>query len=378
MYNRLILITIEGIIGVLNIIRNIEGIKEIKISIIIGILYIVINSWIKLTREIKIVLLINIISIILFITISKSMGIIFIILELYTMTIYILMNYNHNRKKDYTNILYFYINNIASIILLLIIGIIYIKYGIINIQDYKYISNSHLLNIIILIILFKLGSYPFNIWILKTYKEFDIKIIVLQSIFTKFIYLYLLILFSSILSINIRAFIVIIAIINIIVIAMIGINNNRIKEIIILSSLLNLSFLLITSNNYLFFLYYFILYSINTYLIIYFILYPYSISLLFILIFSLIGFPPFSGFFIKLFVLLNSFNTHILLNIFIIVILISSFISTNFYLKLINYFTINRSISSSSFLLLSLYLSLFIIFFSFFHPFYFYLLIYIL
>ena len=160
MYNRIILISIESIIGLLNIIRNIEGMKEIRISIIIIGIYIIINNWIKSTREIKIIIIINLISIILFINLSISIGIIFIILELYTMTLYILMNYNHNRIKDYTNILYFYINSIASIILLLIIGIIYIKYGIINIKDYKYISNSNLLNILILIILFKLGSFP--------------------------------------------------------------------------------------------------------------------------------------------------------------------------------------------------------------------------
>ena len=293
------------------------------------------------------------------------------------MTLYILMNYNHNRSKDYTNILYFFINSIASIILLLIIGIIYIKYGVINILDYKYISNSNLINIFILILLFKLGIFPFNTWILKTYKEFDIKIILLQSIFTKFIYLYLLLSLSSIFSSYIRASIIIIAILNIMIIAIIGINNNRIKEILIISSLLNLSFLLITSNNNLYFFYYFILYSINTFLVFYFIIYPYSITLLFLLIFSLIGFPPFSGFFIKLFVLFNSFNIYILLNIFIIVIILSSLISTNFYLKLINYF-ISQSFIPSSNLLLFIYLSLFLIFFSFFHPFYFYLLIYLL
>ena len=54
MYNRaIILITIESVLGGLNIIRNIEGMKEIRISIIIVGIYIIINRWIKSTMRNK-------------------------------------------------------------------------------------------------------------------------------------------------------------------------------------------------------------------------------------------------------------------------------------------------------------------------------------
>lgn len=374
-------------VGLINIIKeNITGEiinkKEIGVSIVIIIIYKIINKWIISNKEIEIILMINLIGLILFINSNKEIGIIYIILELYTMTIYIIINYN-NKKNIYNNIIYFYINSISSIILLLIISLIYYNYGLINIKDYIYINNSYLFYIFIFILLFKLGAYPFYYWILKTYKEFDIKILLLQTIFSKFIYLYLF------LSLPFSSYtpIIIISMSTALIIPIIGINNNKLKEILILSSLLNLSFLLFSSFSPILFFYYFILYSFNTFLIFFFILYPFNFFLLFLLLFSLIGFPPFGGFFIKLFVLFNSFNFSLFISYpFIFILILSSLLSANFYLKLINYFFLP---SPSSFnynlitgnlnnIFLLSFLSLFISFFYFFHPYYFYLLYYFL
>lgn len=409
-----------GLIGIINIITTYQGVwvtgikkETIGISIIIILLYYIINKWIISKKEI--IIIINLIGILLFINNNKEIGIIYIVLELYTMTMYILINYNNKMSPSgkggllgeniYNNILYFFINSISSLILLLIISLIYYNYGIINIKDYIYINNTYLFYLLVFILLFKLGAYPFYYWLLMTYKELDIKIILLQSIFTKFIYLY----FLFTLPIYNNYPLIVISIINLLIISILGINNNRLKEILILSSLLNLSFLIFASYSPILFFYYFILYTINTYLIVYFILYPYNFYLLLFFIFSLIGFPPFGGFFIKLFILFNSFNSSptevppylwlgetLVSYLFILIVLLSSILSANFYLKLINYFFVppwggpspkgEEPINNSSYIitnninniLIISFFSLFISFFYFYHPYYYYLLYYIL
>lgn len=395
----IIITIIIGLIGIINIIEesiiilgggeaSVLKKETIGISMIIIILYKILNKWITSKKEIEIILIINLIGILLFINNNKEIGIIYIILELYTMTMYILINYN-NKKNIYNNIIYFFINSISSLIVLMVLGLIYYNYGIINIKDYIYINNTYLFYLLIFILLFKLGAYPFYYWVLMTYKEFDIKILLLQSIFSKFIYLYFLFILPCDYPL------IIISIINLLFISIIGINNHRLKEILILSSLLNLSFLIFTSNStaahpyligwgLILFFYYFILYTINTYLVVYFILYPYNFYLLLLFIFSLIGFPPFGGFFIKLFILFNSFNNSLLTYFFIFIILLSSLLSANFYLKLINYFfvpTTNPSYiitNNVNNLLIVSFFSLFITFFYFYHPYYYYILFYIL
>ena len=156
-----------GLIGIINNIKIIEGIniinkKEIGISIIMFILYIIINKWLITTKEKgryytnEIIIGISCISIILFIYNKGEIGIIYIILELYTMTIYIIINYN-NKKNIYNNIIYFFINSISSILLLLIISLIYYNYGLINLKDYIYINNTYLFSLFVFILLFSIS-----------------------------------------------------------------------------------------------------------------------------------------------------------------------------------------------------------------------------
>lgn len=89
----------------------------------------------------------------------KKLGLIFILIELYVMIIYFILNYKSSIKSN--NILYFYINSFSSILLLLIISKIYLYYGIYNIKDYIYINNTLEYNILILILLFKIRNISF-------------------------------------------------------------------------------------------------------------------------------------------------------------------------------------------------------------------------
>lgn len=368
------------LLGLINIIKDIEiieiggiGIKRenVILSGIIILLYNIINKWIKREskwKEIEMIKIINIISILLFINISKQFGFLFILLELFIMSVYILFYFNSNNISSYTNLLYFFINSISSLILLLLIALIYYNYSIIEIKDLIYINNSFYLQSIIIILIFKLGLYPFQYWVITTYKQLDFRILLFQSIFSTFIYLYFL---SFLISSHIYLYFF--SFLNIIIIPIIAIKSDTIKDILIYSSIYNTSIILLTLINNetrFIFYYYLFIYFINTFLL-FLSLFNNSYFLSFLL-FSLIGIPPFGGFYIKLIVMMNFLNLNNKYNsLIILLIILSSFLSSLFYLKLISFNQLSF-IQSNSPSLLFYFLFFFLIFFSFFQPYYFF------
>lgn len=324
-------------IGIINNIKEIEYInkikgKEISISIIIIIIYKITNYWIEGKKEIEIIMMINIIGIILLIINNKEIGIIYIIIEIYTMTIYIIINYN-NKRNIYNNLKYFFINSFSSLLLLLIIAIIYYNKGIYNIEDYKYIEKEILYNILLFILIFKLGIFPFNYWLMDSYKAFDIKILYFQTIFSQFIYLYLLFLFPF--SPSLFFF----SILNLIFIPILAFKSFQLKDLLLFSSLFNFPFLLSSLYNIHLFLYYFFLYSLNSFSLFFSLLYPNPFFFFFL--FSLIGFPPFSGFFIKFYLLFNlSLLPSSFSPFFILLLSLSTLLSSVFYLRILNFLSL--------------------------------------
>ena len=189
-----------------------------------------------------------------------------------------------------------------------------------------------------------------------------------QSIFSTFIYLYFL---SFLISSHIYLYFF--SFLNIIIIPIIAIKSDTIKDILIYSSIYNTSIILLTLINNetrFIFYYYLFIYFINTFLL-FLSLFNNSYFLSFLL-FSLIGIPPFGGFYIKLIVMMNFLNLNNKYNsLIILLIILSSFLSSLFYLKLISFNQLSF-IQSNSPSLLFYFLFFFLIFFSFFQPYYFF------
>lgn len=405
----LYMININGLEVILPIIENIEKkeiweslncggiikINEINLLMIIiinMIFYIIFNSsyhkFIKESWGINSLEFIYLLSFGLLglniIILSNDLIFIFIALELYSLSVYLLILNNITKNSSRLSIIYLLINSISSYIFLLGIAIIYKNTGSIILEEINYILNNNNNNIgimlLIISLLIKLGTVPFNFWVLRLYTTLENRILLYQIIIPKIVYLFLLYkILNYILPMNnieylnmIFILIYIIALLSVIVGSIGGLFNTNFKAILTYSSIFNMGFILLgilnninnmeTKNT---FIEYILIYSLNTLVIfICFLLinpestfyknkkinyniykiYPLFSIFLLISIFSFIGIPPFAGFYAKLNIFINilqSINNKIWEwgIVSIIILLIGTFISSCFYLKFVlNFF----------------------------------------
>lgn len=307
---------------------------------------------------------------------SNDLIVFYLALELYSLSVYLLLYKNEKIKAEIT-VLYFLLGSISSSLILFAIAIFYYFTGslnmIFNFQYFSFIFNYHsnflfYLGPISLIIglLFKLGASPFQFWVIKIYNHMDLRILIYQSIIPKIIYIVLLLFLCFNLNIPFFSYLLLFSAFLSLFIGSINALFYKVHNFKILfaySSVLHVGFLLIgiatiIIDNTIYvqswanIMEYLGIYSINTFqillafsllqmqfnnkLIINKYLFIFSIL---ISLFSFIGIPPLAGFYAKLNIIMNCYNTNNkLLYLAIIIIIISTLISTFLYLKFFNFF----------------------------------------
>ena len=316
-----------------------------------------------------------------FLIISNDFILFFLALELYSLSVYLLV-FKNEINQSRISILYFLIGSISSSFILLGFSILYsqtgsldINYIIENINTIiKYHNNSIGVlatgfALIFIGLLFKLGAAPFQFWVIRVYTQMDLNILLYQSIVPKIAYIFIISKFINKFDYfdnSIISFLLFLlfssALLSLFIGPIGGITHgvNKFKTIIAYSSILHVGYLLlgIVSNYYSEAIYlnifqYLLIYGLNTFqfiLAFYFLQNLYNkkngninTRLLFffflISIFSFIGLPPFAGFYGKLNIIFNCyFTNNLLFQLFaILFIIISTLIAIFLYLKFINY-----------------------------------------
>lgn len=228
-------------------------------------------------------------------------------------------------QDKYPGILYYLFSGLFSALFILSLGYLYMGYTI----AYSFLS---------LVFIWKLGLGPLHILMPHIYNSLSPKKILFIDIICKYLLFYT---FSRlILSIPIN--INFIALISIIIGSISILKENNLLNILVYSSITNYGLLLISIIDNSIFYVYLVFYSFMTIIFFYLITYIwilYSltktiyISLWFILILNLIGIPPLTGFWIKLYVLqlLVINNSYIM----IILILISLLLLSSVYIRIL-------------------------------------------
>lgn len=445
-------IHICGIEGIYPIIENIENWKEMDIGgiirineekilyiILINILfYIIFNNknlynYLKETYNTEFIYLLSFGLLGLnLIILSNDLIYIFISLELYSLSVYMLILLKITKNTTRMSIIYLLINSLSSYIILLGISIIYKYTGSIILDEIYYIINNNLNNnineninigtiFIIIGLLIKLGTVPFNYWVLRLYTSLENKILLYQIIIPKLVYISLLwrILIYLLPISNYNKYInyificiYLISILSVIIASIGGLFNSYFKAILTYSSILNMGFILlgisnnIQNNGYInnfTFIEYLLIYVCNTFALFFCFLlinpeskfnkkidnennklkiknknfnqiYPFFTICILISIFSFIGIPPFAGFFGKLNIFLNILNSHLSWGMWewgiisLITLLVGTFISACFYLKFyLKFFynsreEINKILISETPISISYYISFYTIF----------------
>lgn len=357
---------------------------------------------------------------------SNDLLLFFLALELYSLSVYLLL-FKNNKKESKITILYFLLGSISSSFILLGIALLYNSTGSLDIkyifQNIDIIS-SYLdqpsvggwvglnnipvgLALFFCGLLFKIGSAPFQFWVIKVYTQMDLKILMYQSIVPKIAYIFL---FSSFLnylnnSLNAHAAVIKLLLLSAFLSLFIGpigaISKgvNKYKKLIAYSSIFHVGYLLLglVANNYLSLhscgnaifsasaiSQYLLIYGFNTLqfgLVFFFLPFcattltqkmaldgwgdldqkekvqspnyvggpslnkPLLLFFLLISIFSFIGLPPFGGFYAKLNIVLNCLYTNnTLLQFFaILFIIFSTLIAAFLYLKFFHFFFFSPS-----------------------------------
>lgn len=276
------------------------------------------------------------------------------------------------------SIVYLILSSLASGIFLLGLNYIYYEYGIIDLSILKSIPLSEYSYIyqylLVIALLFKLGTVPFNNWLIRLYADLDKRILWYQLTLPKLVYFLLLVKLINYFSSNdnlhpsLLYILYIIGIISIIVGSIGGLFQQKDSLILSYSSILNIGYLILALSLILF-QYNFLLYWLLFNFILIYILnlmgllstilifsnnnivfnirtlfsYPYLFICTLIILFSLIGIPPFSGFFSKFYIIFSLYTNNYISILSIFVLIFSSVLSAYFYLKFLF-----SSISSSS------------------------------
>lgn len=343
------------------------------------------NKWNSMNWEIEFIIITTILVINLLI-ISNDFIILYLSLEIYSYSLYLLILIKETKYTSRMSILYLLLGSITSYFILLGLFLIYYSTGITNITDlYTFVLFNKLsefettliigLITIIFSLIYKLGSFPFSHIILRVYKVIDNRVLLYQLILPKFIFITILVKFYTLIKDidnqgYFKTILYIIIIMSLIISSIAALFHSSFNLLITYSSLLNLGFILLAfliydennSYNYYEFL---LLYSINT-IALFYLLYLNPATLLFqskptlkttnsmnlsvgsqsnsksnnttpqyasvgsnsykiimiILVFSFIGIPPMSGFIIKI----NLIYSYIVANNYLLTYIIISII----------------------------------------------------
>lgn len=306
--------------------------------------------------EFHTIVYISLISIIFLLT-SNNIITFYISLELYTFTTIFIIYYNWNSNSK-IGLIYFLINVLGSLFIILSFLRLNYIYNIIEFKDIFYIDKEILWKILFIIgFSVKLGCVPFHFWVLPLYNKIHNNITIYQSIIPKLLYLVLI---SNIEIKSLKEIILLLSILSLIIGSCLGLKENRIKRILGASSIYNMGLLLLIVN-YTDFIYILFIYFLNVLAIflIFFIyesknkefyfdkswklnnLYilnkfnPMASFLYMLIILSMIGIPPLSGFFYKLNIFVYAINKAEFL--WLIIAILSTVISTVYYLYSIEY-----------------------------------------
>lgn len=317
--NHIDIILLDGLIQLNDIILMSEIILIIQILIIL-------DFYSNLTDKLQI-LYTNILGII-FLFESNDWILTFVCLELYNLSIYLLIG------KSSSGIKYFILSSIISTILLLGIILIYNNYGVTNYEYIKILEKyTNTIQIFILLtIMFKLGLFPFHQWTPDLYDGLDTSLVVWLQIVTKytiFIWLYLLI---DIITLN--WYINFISILTMLIAAILTTYQNTLKRFLAMSSISHQGFLFYICfyNNYSF-LFYLFIYSFTLLTFMIFVSQTYYIYISSLFLFSLAGLPPLPGFYAKLYIIQDLIINHQIFTV--IILIISSLIITANYISII-------------------------------------------
>lgn len=321
--------------------------------------------------------------------ISNDTILLYLGLELYSYTIYVLILVKETLLIRRISIIYLILSSLMSALILYSFSLLYKYTGSLNIENIYNIflgkieqvnikpgDINQIVYLIIIGFLFKLGTGPFIYWVLRVYSELDKRIFWYQLTIPKFIFFILLLKFFSLKSgeFNLISFtLFFIAILSIVIGTVGGLFQRRDNMLLSYSSILNIGYILLSlsimsivyseySDLFLFhnilehnqlwiLIQYFIVYIINSlglFIVIYlfyrssnifnfktFFQYPFFFLCFILLILSFIGIPPLSGFFSKFYLFYTLFSYPQLSIISLTIFILSTLISSFFYLKFI-------------------------------------------
>ncbi len=361
----LIYIIISWIILSIIYVLELDNKAEMIISIILIINYIIIWKYNQLDIKLEYILLflINLLGIISIIW-SKDLISMYVGLEGYSYSLYYLLVMRLNPRRKRIGLIYIILNSLSS---LSILYNIYIVFSTSNIFSIPLLSKVHMITERIggewltIGILFKLGIFPF-IEIYKTiYKEVKKGILYYVLFIPKVINIYIIYKLHKVIQLD-GKILIFVGIITILYVGYKGLKTNLVNELLIYSSLLTTGYFIISlgfkikndlinieSNYWLpLFLYSFqlailfiLLFLWNRRSILDSFLIPSKFSFYFLLIniFSFIGIPPLSGFYLKVYLLypIISEDDYILESRLLCLILffLGNILSTLIYFKLI-------------------------------------------
>lgn len=325
----------------------------------------------------------------LILILTNDLLFLFFLFEFTSFGLYILISYNIvNNKAIEAALKYFVFGAIISSIFLFAIYLLYFSLGVSNLNDIQLLlsfvkfetfsvwSLNILVGVLLLfcVLIFKLGIFPFHFWPPVIYEGISYKTLLYIFSIPKLSYIYLIINFYYNIFLDLvfytATFFTIIAILSILVGTISGLVQTKIKKLLSFSGIVNFSYILLilsTTSGYdlEYIILYLIIYLSNIFFLFYLFLYfqKYKIvnpttfvyiselkalkskNFLFcvcvsLILFSLSGFPPFGGFFVKYLLLLNLALTkaYFLLVVFLIINIISCF----YYIRLIRLLFFNR------------------------------------
>ena len=257
---------------------------------------------------------------------TNDLIILFLLIEIQSISLYILFKKKKKIKEIESSIIYFFFNCIFSFFFLLFI--VYI--------------NNYILYYLNFILLYKIGIFPFFFWVNLVYDGLSFSNIAILSIFPKITFFILIYKINYINLIYLCIFTIYLG-------NIIAINQTKLKKLLAYSSIINMSiiYIILISGNFIFYLlfYNFIILIFLLILKLEFII-EYSKGylnlfqwIILLLILNISGIPPLGGFFLKLIL----FNYIIIQSYLFIIIFLGLCIGIFIYLRLINIILIKKN-----------------------------------
>lgn len=277
----------------------------------------------------------------LLIVISKNLFLIYLLIELQSIIFYFLISWTSIKE----GIDFFYQSIIFSVLMMFGLYLIYFVTEtfelqiIIDIKNYLLNNNLEFENkivnlgmfLIILSLVFKMGMFPFHLWLLKVLRKNNKIIVYYLGVFSKIVVLVLFYNLSE-LVLELKDLILLFGLVNVVAGSLGSLIQTRLTNIFFFSSMTHLGLLLIIlsmSNQFsnVIYIYYVFLYLILSYIFVYYLVdfeksirvdelkYLYNenrqttIGLVF-LMFSFMGIPPLVGFYLKIGVIVSVLSTN--------------------------------------------------------------------